>query len=288
MTSLKIKGLCALLMLALAVALTACGDDDSDKESSTSESAAPAIAVPAEFEGKTLTIATDATYPPMESVDTDGKTIVGADVDLGKAIGEKLGLDVEFKNATFDAILPALESGKYDMSMSSFTDNKEREATVDFVTYAAAGTSFYVKADGGPDIQSLADLCGHKVAVEKGTTQQADVEKQKKECDVDLQTYPDQNGANQALASGRADVGMADSPVAVYIVDQSKDKFKISGDPYGKVPYGIALPKNSGLEEPVLKAVEAIIADGTYADILKKWDISSFAITEPKINGAIN
>ena len=286
MTKFKLRGLGALLVIALAVTLAACGSDDNKSDSSSSSSST--ISVPSEFQGKTLTIATDATYPPLESVDTDGKTIIGADVDLGNAIAKQVGLTAQFKNAGFDSILPALASGKYDMSMSSFTDNKEREATVDFVTYASAGTSFYVSADGGPDIKSVSDLCGHKVAVEKGTTQQTDVEAQKKKCDVDLQTYPDQNGANQALISGRADVGMADSPVAVYVVDQSKGKFKISGEPYGKSPYGIALPKGSKLAVPVREAVAAIIANGEYAKILKKWDISSFAITEPKINGAIN
>jgi polar amino acid transport system substrate-binding protein len=286
MTRFKRSGLCAFLVIALAIALTACGSDDNKSDSSSSS--ASTISVPSEFAGKTLTIATDATYPPLESINTDGKTIVGADVDIGNAIGKQLGLQTQFKNAGFDSILPALASGKFDMSLSSFTDNKEREKTVDFVTYASAGTSFYVSADGGPDIKSVSDLCGHKVAVEKGTTQQTDVEAQKKKCDVDLQTYPDQNGANQALASGRADVGMADSPVAVYVVDSSKGKFKISGEPYGKSPYGIALPKGSKLAEPVRAAVAAIIADGSYAKILKKWDISSFAITDPKINGAIN
>jgi len=288
MTRIKLRGLCAFLLVVLAVALAACGDDDSDSKSDSGGTASGSISVPSEFEGKTLSIATDATYPPLESIDTDGKTIVGADVDLGNAIGEQLGLKTEFKNAGFDSILPALASGKYDLSMSSFTDNKEREATVDFVTYAAAGTSFYVSADGGPDIKSVSDLCGHKVAVEKGTIQQGEVEKQKKKCDIDLQTYPDQNGANQALASGRADVGMADSPVSVYIVTQSKGKFKISGEPYGKVPYGIALPKDSKLAAPIQKAVAAIIADGSYEKILKKWNIEQFAITDPKINGAIN
>lgn len=290
MTGFKLKGLCALLMLAFAVALTACGDDDSDKKSSTSESTAGSIAVPAEFEGKTLKIATDAAYAPSEFVDTDGKTIVGFDVDLGKAIGEKLGLDVEFQNATFDGILAGVESGKFDMSMSSFTDTKEREEQVDFVTYFSAGTSFFVNSDGGPDVQSLDDLCGLKVAVQKGTTQQEDAEAQQKKCDeeIDLQTYPDQNGANQALASGRAEVSFADSPVAAYQVKLSKGDFKLVGEAYGAAPYGIALPKGSPLAAPIQKALEALIADGTYEEILKEWGVESGAIANPEINGAIS
>ena len=78
-----------------------------------------------------------------------------------------LGLKVNVVNATFATIIPGLASGKYDLGISSFTDTKEREKTVDFVTYFVAGTSFYVKSDGGPNVRSLADLCGHTVAVER-------------------------------------------------------------------------------------------------------------------------
>ncbi len=93
-----------------------------------------------------------------------------------------MGLQADVKNVTFDSIIPGLAANKYDLGMSSFTITKEREKTVDFVSYAIAGTSFYVNADGGPDIQSLADLCGQKVAAERGTTQAADATAQNKKC----------------------------------------------------------------------------------------------------------
>ena len=150
--------------------------------------------------------------------------------------------------------------------MSSFTDTKARQKVVDFVTYFSAGTSFYVKAQGGPAINSLADLCGHTVAVERGTTQADDATAQSAKCKkagksgVTVSVYPDQNGANLALSSGRAQVGMADSPVAAYIVKQSKGQFKLSGKPYATAPYGIAIPKSSGLAKPVLARREG--ADG--------------------------
>jgi polar amino acid transport system substrate-binding protein len=176
--------------------------------------------------------------------------------------------------------------------MSSFTDTKEREQKVDFVTYFSAGTSFYGKATGAPAVQGLADLCGLTAAVEKGTTQAADGAAQDKKCraagkkGVTVSVFRDQNGANLALSSGRADIGMADSPVADYIVKQSGGRFKAVGQPYGTAPYGIALPKGSGLAKPVQAALTALIADGTYQKILDKWGIGSGAITSPAINGA--
>jgi polar amino acid transport system substrate-binding protein len=249
-------------------------------------------AEPAATSAKTLTVAADATYPPNEFIASNGHTVVGMDPDLGHALGKVMGVKFNFVNATFDTIIPGLQSGKYDLGMSSFTDSKAREKVVDFVTYFSAGTSFYVKATGGPTINSLADLCGHTVAAERGTTQATDATAQNGKCKkagkpgVTAQVYPDQNSANLAVSSGRAQVGMADSPVAAYVVKKSEGQFKVTGKPYNTAPYGIAIPKGSGLAKPILAALKKLIANGTYKAILTKWGIQAGAITTPKINGA--
>lgn len=289
----------------LALAITGCGSDDSDttstaasggsggaKTTNSSSAVDQTIAdqVPAEIKSKgTLKVGSDPTYAPNEFLGDDGKTIVGMDPDLGKAIAGVLGLKVEFEKSSFDAILPGLSSNKFDLGMSSFTDTKEREQEFDFVTYFTAGTSFFVKAEGGPNVTKLTDLCGHKVAVQKGTTQQDDATAQAKKCGgskLDVQVYPDQNGANQALISGRADVGMADSPIAAYQVKQTEGQFKLSGEPYGTAPYGIALPKGSKLAPAIQAALKKLIADGSYTKVLTKWGVESGALAEPAINGA--
>jgi polar amino acid transport system substrate-binding protein len=250
--------------------------------------------VPAAVKAKgALIVAADATYAPNEFIGSDGHTVVGMDADLAAALGQVLGLKVNMVNATFDTIIPGLASGKYNLGISSFTDTKVREKTVDFVTYFVAGTSFYVKTSGGPDVTSLAGLCGHKVAAEKGTTQQADAQAQAPKCasagkPVTLLIFNDQNAVNLALSSGRADVAMADSPVAAYQVKQSNGTFKLSGQPYGTAPYGIAIPKNGGMAQPVLAAVEHLMANGTYMKILQKWGVQEGAISKPVINGAVS
>lgn len=296
---------CSFAVLAFAAG---CGDDDNESDSASSgatstqtstATSAPAVneqaaaAVPEKIKSKgTLTVAADASYAPNEFFAEDGKTVQGMDVDLAKALASSLGLKAKVVNATFDGIIPGLAAGKYDLGMSSFTDTKEREQTVDFVTYFTAGTTFYVKAQGGPEITDLAGLCGHKVAVEKGTTQQDDAEKQAKECPADkkltVSVFPDQNQANLALNSGRADVGMADSPVADYAVKQSNGQFKTVGEPYGTAPYGIAIPKGNGMAEPVKTALEGLIEDGTYMKVLEKWGVEHGAIETPEINGAVS
>jgi polar amino acid transport system substrate-binding protein len=287
--------------LALALLAAGCGgDDDQSSGSSTPTSQTTgttdlAAQVPAEIKSKgTLTVAVDPTYAPNEFVGSDGKTIVGMSPDLANAVFAKLGLKVKMTKATFDGIIPGLQSGKYDIGFSSFTDTKEREQVVDFVTYFEAGTSFMVAKSGGPAINGLADLCAHRVAVERGTTQADDAKAQSSKCTaagkkaVTVNVYPDQNAANLALASGRGDVGMADSPVAAYIVEKSNGKLKLSGKLYGPFPYGIAIPKDSGMAEPTLAAVKAVMADGTYDKVLKKWGLEDGAITDPKINAAIS
>jgi polar amino acid transport system substrate-binding protein len=216
------------------------------------------------------------------------------DPDLAKALAAVMGVKVAVDNATFDSIIPGLASGKYDLGMSSFTDTKARQKVVDFVTYFSAGTSFYVKAMGGPTINTLADLCGHSVGVERGTTQEIDATAQNTKCKhagkpgVKVNVYPDQNAANLSISSGRSEVGMADSPVAAYIVKQSNGQFKLTGKPYNTAPYGIAIPKGSGLDKPILAALKVLMKNGKYKAILTKWGISEGAITNPKINGAIS
>ena len=285
-----------------ALGLAACGSSKSSSKSpptsaasGTTTSAKIAALVPTAVKSKgTLTVAADATYPPNEFIAPNGHTVEGMDADLAKALSTEMGLKANVVNATFDSIIPGLVAHKYDLWMSSFTDTKARQKTVDFVTYFSAGTSFYVKAKGGPTISSLADLCGHKVAVEKGTTQAADATAQSTKCKaagkagVNVLVFPDQNGANLALSSGRGDVGMADSPVAAYQVKKSGGQFKLVGQPYGTAPYGIAIPKGDGMTTPILDALKALMSSGRYKAILQKWGITEGEISHPAINGAIS
>jgi polar amino acid transport system substrate-binding protein len=258
--------------------------------------AAAAALVPAAIKSKgTLVVAADASYAPNEFLATNGTTVVGMDADLAQAIGKELGLKVQVKNVTFDAIIPGLVDARYDLGMSSFTDNKMREKQVNFVTYFSAGTSFYTKASGGPSVTGLSSLCGLKVAVESGTTQESDDKAQSTKCTssgkkaVDVLSFSTQSAANLALSAGRADVAMADSPVAAYQVKTSSGNFKLVGTPYGTAPYGIAIPKAAGtMDKAVLAAVKDLISNGTYLKIMTHWGIQAGAITTPVINGAIS
>lgn len=299
------KSVFAPLLSVLCIGVLAgCGSSSSSSSSSssggsssapTTAAADPAVAklVPAAIKSKgTLNVAADASYAPNEFIGPDGKTVIGMDADLAKALAGVMGLKANVVNVTFDSIIPGLAAGKYELGASSFTDTKLREKTVDFVDYFVAGTSFYTKASGGASVNSLADLCGHTVAVEKGTTQQTDATAQGAKCKkagkpgVTALVFPDQNGANLALSSGRAQLVMADSPVAAYGVKKSNGQFKVVGQTYGTAPYGLAIPKAGGLTKAVLAALEALKKNGSYSKILSTWGVQAGALNKPAINGA--
>jgi polar amino acid transport system substrate-binding protein len=246
-----------------------------------------------------LVIAADASYAPNEYTLEDSEEIIGMDVDMGKAIGKVLGVEVEFVNAAFDGILAGIQAARYEAGMSSFTDTKEREQTVDFVTYLEAGTSTMVRKCNPKNIKTTTDLCGLKVGAENGTTQldqlsKGDVEgsvvKACKDAGKDApvaQGFPKQTDVNAALQANRIDAYMADSPVVDYAVKKTGDAFEKAGEDTDSAPYGIALPKDAGMAQAVQAAVQKLIDDGSYQKILDNWGVGDGAITESKINGAI-
>ena len=290
-TQLSLAAVSATILL-----LSACGASTKDAAPAAPAPAAKSVAslaalVPAEVRSRgTLTVGTDATYAPMEFMDTDGKTIIGMEPDLGVAIGNVLGLKIKLVNGTFDTLIPGLSSGKYDIAMSSMNDTKEREEKLDFVTLWQAGSSFVTTATGGPTVKSLTDLCGLKVAVLSGSVQQGDVAKQSTACAAagsakpTTMVFSDQTKTFLALSSGRADVVVAGGVGNAYAVTKSEGKFIISGPSYDEVKTGIAIPKGTSMAKAVQGAVNELISNGEYAKILAKWGGSGLKIATSEIN----
>ena len=273
--------------------LTLAGCGSSSSATPRGENAAIAAQVPAAIKARgTLTVATDPTYAPNEFIEREDHTLVGMDPELMRAMGALMGLTVKFVDVGFDKIIRGVAAGTYDVGASSITDNKNRERTVTFVDYYSAGTSFYEKSDVYTNVSALADLCGHAVAVNKGTTEQEDATAQSARCTksgkkpVAVLVYANQNDVTQAVLEGHAQLAMADSPVAAYQAgQQSETPFEVVGT-YGIAPYGLAVPKNSGMTTPFLSALKTLIANGKYRQILEQWGIQAGALATPKVNGA--
>jgi polar amino acid transport system substrate-binding protein len=291
----------AILGLAAAAALTlslaACGSESGTGSSTPIASASADTSlrdkVPADIKaaGK-LTIGTDSSYAPSEFLDTDGKTVIGFDVDLFNAVAQKLGLTTEWQSATFDSIIPGVSSGKYNVGVSSFTVNADREKEANMISYFSAGTQWAAKTGVtlSPD-----DACGKKVAVQTGTVQVDDVTAKSKACTsggkakITIDQYQKQSDATNAVVTGKDDAMLADSPVCAYAVKQTNGQLALAGDIYDSAPYGYVVAKDkTDFANVIQQALQALITDGTYKTVLDKWGVTAGAITAPEVNPKVS
>jgi polar amino acid transport system substrate-binding protein len=228
-------------------------------------------------------------YPPNEFKDDNGEP-AGWAVDLTNALGQRLGLEVNFDIGTFDNILPAVDAGKDDMGMSSFTDTLEREEQVDFVNYYSAGIQW--ASPKGKTVDPN-DACGLKVAVQATTYEDThEVPAKSKACTdagkpaIEIFKYDAQDQATNALVLGQVDAMSADSPVTLYAISQTKGKLQPAGDAFEVAPYGIPVAKDSDFTPALQKALQSLIDDGTYEEILSEWGVESGGVTTAAINVA--
>ncbi len=228
----------------------------------------------------TIKIGTDASYAPNQF--TEGDKIVGSEVDLFSAVAKKMGVEAEFENAPFATIIPGVTSAKYDLGVSSFTINDERLQQVQMVSYFSAGTQ-WAAAAGNPKGVDPENPCGKTIAVQKATVQDLDdLPVRQKKCGsnpMTIQQYAGQDTATAAVATGKADAMLADSPVTAYAVSKSGGKLELLGDVYDAAPYGVVVAKDQQeLAQTVADALTAMKADGSYAEILKTWGTSAGAV----------
>ncbi|MGW4286700.1 ABC transporter substrate-binding protein [Streptomyces sp. NPDC004673] len=295
---------------AIAVAgsllLTGCGDQTKSKDSgSTSDNSAPlAKLLPADIRDKgEIHVGSDIHYAPVEFKDSSGK-VVGIDPDIATALGDQLGVKFTFDEGTFDGLLTGLRSGRFQMAMSAMTDNKNRQEGVDpdtgkkagegvdFVDYLTAGVSIYTRKGDTNGITGWSDLCGKKLAVQRGTVSEDLAKQETKKCPagkkISIEPFDDDQQSQTRLRSGGVDAASSDFPVAAYAVKTSgggKD-FEVVGDQVEAAPYGIAVAKkDTQLRDALKGALDAIIKNGEYAKILKKWGVQDGAVKEAVING---
>lgn len=263
---------------------------------------AAAAKLPASIKSNgTIVVASDLTYPPNEFLAVGSSKPIGMDIDFANALGSVLGVKMKIVNVTFDGILAGIKAGRYDVGISSLTDTKDREHTVNFVTYFKAGISTMVKKCNPLHITGDLSLCGKKVGAENSTTELDALTKPNisgsivTECKKagkpapQAQGFPTQTDVNSALAIGRIDAYSADTPVIDYALSQNSAAFQKAGTDTGIAPYGIAMAKTSGtLDQALQLAVEKLMSNGDYKKILDNWGVQAGAIDKSVINGAIS
>ena len=282
------------------MALSGC----SSSSEAPSEEGSPTAAAPAEKVDEiantvpeaikstgTLVVGVNVPYAPNEFKDPSGK-LVGFDVDLMNAVAGTLGLTAEYREADFAKIIPSIQGGTFNVGMSSFTDTKEREEQVDFVTYFSAGTLWAQPAGG--DINPE-DACGKKVAVQATTYQETDeLPARSKKCTdegkpaIEIVPFDSQDAATNAVVLGQTDAMSADSPVTLYAIKQTNGKLAQAGETFDAAPYGWPVQKGSPLAQSLLQALEHLIETGKYEEIAANWGLEEGMIDKPVINGAIS
>ncbi|GAA1975449.1 ABC transporter substrate-binding protein [Nocardioides panacihumi] len=291
----------AAVSAAVALAASACaapdagtagaGDPKATTAAQTVDQAA-ASKLPADIkQAGVVKVASGVSFPPMEYFASDNKTVLGFDADLGKALGEVLGVEFEFSNTNFDGIIAGLTAHRFDLGLTSMIDKKERQASVDFVDYLSSGVTFLVLKGNPKGLKTQDDLCGRSVAVEKGSTGDLVADDLTAACQkagkpaLKKAPFPDQASAIQALQSDRADAVLALDLTLAYNVKQDPEKFEVPAKPFGTLPVGIPVPKDDPqLRDAVQAALKVLEENGTYQQLLSKWNLADQSLTGAPLN----
>jgi polar amino acid transport system substrate-binding protein len=233
-----------------------------------------------------LTYGVAATFAPFE-YSQDGK-LTGFDIELGAAVAAKMGLVPKPMTIDFAGLIPALLGSRIDIINSGMYINEKRSEVVDFVPYLKIGNQIVVKKGNPEHIGSRADLCGKRIAVTLGGIEETYARQDAQKCkdagkpDVTILTLPTAQDSALSLRQGRADALFDATPGAVKLTEELPDIYQIAGDSFENgTRIGIAVRKgDKTMQDAVAKAVQAVVAEGTYAKLMAKYgfppDLSLF------------
>jgi len=295
-----------LVTSLLVLGLAACGSTSdpstqtstppsSDLSSVQKDDKLAALLPPEIASAGTLKVGSNIQNPPNNFYDQDGKTPMGSEVDLIKAIAAKLGLKAEHSDMAFSSLITSLETGRVDVTMAAMNDTAERQQKIDFVDYFTSGITIMVQKGNPQGVKSVEDLCGKSIAVNLGSSQEQFGKEQSAKCvaagkgEVALSVTDSDTGNQNQLRTGRVAAILNDLPTAVYVAKTAGDGQYFEVVPLAPInggPYGIGVAKkNAKLSEAIKAALQSLIDDGTYEKIVTTWDIKQGAIAKAAING---
>lgn len=281
------------VLLPLLALATACGGASTDAPSSADKPTLFATLPPEIQRAGVLRNGADFTYPPLEFTSGDGASFTGVDSDLAEAVSKKLGLTLQNTNSAFGTLIPQLQSRRLDMVFSFATVTDERKESVDFIEYSQSGTAMMVRK-GNPDgIKTIDDLCGKGVGVQSGAVQVPIAEAASNRCTqagkppITVTQLGKDSEVQMLLRTGRIAVDLLDSPVATYSAAQSDEFEVIPDERYDVRPHGVMVLKgNDRLAEAIRAALQELMDDGTYKQILDKYSVADIAVPQAKISRA--
>lgn len=242
---------------------------------------------------KQIVIANVPNYPPLEFKDPKTGTLTGLDIDLGNALGKKLGVEIKWEEISFEQMVSALTTGRADMILSGMSDLPGRRETLDFVDYLESGAQFYTTADRAGEYKTPEDLCGKTVGASRRTSFPAEMEKWSKEhCEANgkpaLKIVGTEGSADARtqLRQKRLDAAVQGSETLPYLLNLEPNTYAIIGKPFTSVYQGMGFAKkDTELRDAVAHAFKEMIADGTYEEVLKKWELQDAKLDKLMING---
>lgn len=242
---------------------------------------------------QTLHVGSDISYAPLEFYVPHSKRVEGFDYDLAQAIASKMGATMAFQNHNFDDLLKSLDAGKFDLVISAMNDTRERSSKADFVDYFLAGSGILVNAGNPHHVFNLGSLCGMTVDLQRGTSQDAAIAAQSKKCTsvglhgITVLKFTTDDEALKEFLAGKSMAHISDYPVVSHLARTlgGGKTYIVAGQQFGVVPYGIAVSKKNGvLRDRIQSALKAVIADGTYDALLKKWGLEQGAMRSAPVN----
>ncbi|GAB3819522.1 ABC transporter substrate-binding protein [Tessaracoccus terricola] len=236
-----------------------------------------------------LVIGASIDYAPAEFRAEDLQTAIGYDVDLGKALGNVLGLEAEVSAAEFDSLLPGIGT-KYDVGISSFTITEERTANYNMISYIEVGSSYAVKS-GNPTEFDPDDVCGTTIGVQTGTYQEEELATFNEACAeageeaIEVLPYGSQSDVTTNVIGGKADAFYADSTVASYAVELTSGQMEVVGGIRDSAPQGIVVNQDDpDLTAAMQAAMQHLMDDGTWEAILTSWGNADAIITTADVH----
>jgi polar amino acid transport system substrate-binding protein len=243
-----------------------------------------------------FTVAINPWDPPIATYATDAKTVVGADPDIAQLLADSLGLQLELVPVAWEDWPLGVSSGKYDAVISNVTVTEERKLKFDFSTYRRDVLGFYVKADSKiTSIKEPKDVAGLKVITGAGTNQEKIILEWDRQNvaaglkPIEVQYYDDRAAADLALQSGRADVEFNPNATQAYKAAINGTR-KLVGTVSGGWPLtaeiAVTTKKGAGLADAVTLALNDLIKNGKYGEVLKRWSLTAEAVDQSKTNPA--
>jgi polar amino acid transport system substrate-binding protein len=249
------------------------------------------------YQGKTLNVAVNAVYPPMEYHDLASGQLIGFDIDLGNALAAQLGATLAWQESSFAQLMPSLTSERADLILSGLNDRPDRRAVADFVDYLNSGAQLFVLAPRAASFPDASSLCGKTVAISRSTSFVSSTKAwsdaqcvQHGKPAVVIEGTDDSAAARLSLKQQRVDAAVQGTETIPYAMKLEPNVYRTVGSPFAIATQGIGFRKaDTALRDAFAHALGELMANGTYAKIVAKWQLQNSAATAVTLNdGAVS